>query len=198
MHDGRIAVNFVHFLLEAINVHPQGPSAIEWACEFLARQVGGNPQARHQGITERTCFEHVDRRRRKTTFPGHDRLHRRLPEAGKQVTNRVTISVQTSPKLAESASTPLARPLSENSPFRPNPKVIRPESGWLGRQEPHLRKSCTPKSRDFGQFRVAPVATGYTHWLQLVASQTNRNRTSVRRSDADAQGLLLRAAPAVR
>ena len=145
MHDGRIAVNFVHFLLEAINVHPQGPSAIEWACEFLARQVGGDPQARHQGITERTCFERVDRRRRKTTFSGHDRLHRRLPEAGKQVTNRVTISVQTSPKLAESASTPLARPLSENSPFRPNPKVIRPESGWLGRQDSNLRMAV-PKT----------------------------------------------------
>jgi hypothetical protein len=53
---------------------------------------------------------------------------------------------------------------------------------WLGRQEPHLRKSCTSKSPDFGQSRVAPVATGYTHWLQLVASQTNCNRASVLRT----------------
>src|SRR3546814_15747312 len=30
--------------------------------------------------------------------------------------------------------------------------------------------------------RVAPVATGYTHWLQLVASQTNCNRASVLRT----------------
>src|SRR3546814_3732176 len=51
--------------------------------------------------------------------------------------------------------------------------VRRGLTGWLGRQEPHLRKSCTSKSPDFGHSSVAPVATSYTHWLQLVASHTN-------------------------
>src|SRR3546814_20949849 len=60
-------------------------------------------------IPRRHAFPRADRRGREAIFPGHARLHRRLPKAEKQVTNRVAISVQTSQTLAGPVTIPLAR-----------------------------------------------------------------------------------------
>src|SRR3546814_1029716 len=95
-------------------------------------------------MPRRHAFPRADRRGREAIFPGHARLHRRLPKAEKQVTNRVAISVQTSPKLAGPVTIPLARLLSENPPFRPNSRGFDHSGwGWLGRQDSNLRMAAS-------------------------------------------------------